>query len=250
MINRIICILILAALLTVVAVGIADSASFTYSSHRKEIKAGVLIFPNASGAYLTPAPAPYVFHVLNQRTDVKPQGWDFVNPVSPSRVSDEIRVRWSGVGGTAYNLGDQVNKDMGCYWEVKIDAGFKELSQFDVLYVGLGDSVLLGNYALGRHYREKLRKLVDAGGMLWVENCTTGGVTLGGFITPDLVFGNGSGGWAGAPNLVHPLVHRPYDLSWDELHKLGPIPMRWPAGVHISPEVGVWGTPPMVTCIS
>lgn len=128
-----------AAFLTAFAAGIAYSASFTYSGHRKEIKAGVLIFPGRP----TP-PAALVFYMLNQRPDINTQGWEFVNPLAPPGVS----------------------KNMAGYWEVKIDAGFADLSQFDVLYVDPTDEASIVNYRLFLTYREKLRKLGDAG-VLW-----------------------------------------------------------------------------------
>lgn len=216
MTDRTIRILVLAAFLTVIAVGIAQPASFTYSSYRKEIRAGVLIFPNASNEYLAPPTVPYLFHVLNHRMDLKPQGWEFVNPLAPSRVTGDIVARWNGAAGPDYTLGQAVTKDMGCYWEVKLSAGVAELSEFDILFIGLN-----GTYDLGRLEREKLRKLVDAGGVLWVENSSAGSPSLTNFITPDIIFGPGGTGWAGAPNRLHPLVHRPYDLAWDELSRLG-----------------------------
>src|SRR5215204_3845365 len=30
---------------------------------------------------------PYFFYVLNQRTDIKPDGWEFYNPAAPGAVS-------------------------------------------------------------------------------------------------------------------------------------------------------------------
>lgn len=211
--NRTIRILIIVALLTVFAAGLAHSASFTYSSQRKEIKAGVLIFPAADGKYTVRSAAPYVFHVLNERPDVKPKGWEFVNPLAPSTVSDDCALRWG------LSAGVPISKNMACYWEVRIDSGLTELSQFDILYIGLQAS-----RNLTREQREKLRKVADAGGLLWIENCSTGNIDLNNFVTPALLFRGGSGGWAGAPNRMHPLVHRPYDLSWDELSTLGTDP--------------------------
>lgn len=219
---RMIRILILAAVLTVVAAGIVQPASFTYSSHRKEIRAGVLILPDSPNdvVYSAPPRAPYLFHALNHRMDLKPQGWEFVNPLAPSRVTEDIVARWSSAGGPAYTLGHNVTKDMGCYWEVKLGAALADLAEFDVLFIGLDRS-----YLLGRLEREKLRKLVDAGGVLWVENNSPGlPPRLENFITPDIFFSAGGNGWAGAPNRVHPLVHRPYDLGWDELSRLGTDP--------------------------
>lgn len=215
--NRTLSFLILAILLTVFAAGFADCASFTYASQRKEIKAGVLIFPDAGGLYTVRPAAPYVFHVLNNRMDLKPQGWEFVNPLASSRVTGEIMARWAGAGGPPYAEGDGITKEMGCYWEVKIDAGVAELSQFDVLFVALS-----GTYDLGRLQREKLRKLVDSGGVLWIESAPGGVGGLRNFFTCDFAFSSGGGAaWAGAPNPMHPLARRPYTLSWDEMTKLG-----------------------------
>ncbi|MDH7482580.1 MAG: hypothetical protein QHH26_11500 [Armatimonadota bacterium] len=213
----IIAILVCIVLLT----SVVQAAGFVYSGSRKEIKAGVLIFKynNAGNIEYSRASDPYIFYVMDQRSELKPAGWEFVNPLAPSRVTPDIINRW----GSAYKAGDQVTKDMACYWEVKIDAPFSDLAKFDVLFMTCPSS---SNLLLKPRDIEKLRKMVDAGGVIWIED--RGGARFSdtnAFFIRDLDFGTGgSPGLADVPNPAHPLLTMPFTLSWEEVSNLGPGP--------------------------
>src|SRR4051794_13332973 len=45
--------------------------------------------PSALSTTLSPNPNPYVFYVLDQRTDVKPDGWSFYNPAAGIFVNND-----------------------------------------------------------------------------------------------------------------------------------------------------------------
>ena len=201
-----------------------EAASFTYSEQRKQIKAGVLVLSNESAVFVNP----YAFHIMNQRHDLMPSGWDFYNPLAPTHVTQGIVNRW----GAPYTQGQAVHKDMGCYWEVFLGTATPDdIAQFDVLLIpGRGDL----RFTLAE--RDKLRKFVDNGGVLWVDN--RGGARFNDrfndllddeyyhFFIEELQFGqfaNQVAGPVSVPNLAkaHSLLNRPFLLTATDVNKLG-----------------------------
>ena len=172
--------------------GYAQGASFTYNTESKTIRAGVI----APGASLA-------FYYMDQRLDLKPTGWNFINPIAASAPA----------GSTDYI------KSTAAYWAVNIaNLSFGELTQFDVLFLPL-TGAFPSNPDEKRMIREKLRKFVDAGGVLWIEN--DGGSLDDSFFLGRVSFGTGSAAQASAVNPAHPLVCRPHNLTWDDFNKLG-----------------------------
>jgi len=215
--NRFVSYLAGAVLCVFLAGGIAQAASFTYSEQRKQIKAGVVVLSNAplpSSTFVNP----YVFHIMNQRQDLKPSGWDFYNPLAPTHVTEGIVNRW----GAPYTLRQAVHKDMGCYWEVFVGlATPDDIAQFDVLLIP-GAGVL--EFTAGE--REKLRKFVDNGGVLWIDNYK-GGAQFNAaerrFFIRDLQFAGGVAGPVSVQDLAkaHSLLNRPFLLAWTDINRLG-----------------------------
>ena len=214
----------------------ARAASYVYGSRQRTVNAGVL-FTGTAGAPLTapanatppaaPDPSPYVFYLFNQRTDVKPFGWNVVNPQAPSIVSAATAQRW-----TAYSIGQSVTQDMAAYWEVPLsDTSSAQLQQYDVLYLPLGGTLLPAD-------NEKLRRFVDGGGQLWIESdphvtpAPPNPGTLGGLPA----FFNVSVATSGTTNgpalpgafstgfLRHPILSQPFLMSYDDLLGLGVTP--------------------------
>ena len=230
----------IAALLCLVAASVVQAASFTYSIQPKRIRAGVIIGSVAAG-YPENRPDPYVFYVMDSRQDLKPAGWQFYNPIASSHVTEDIYNRWKtsevappGSGWNrpyVYNMGQPITKNMGCYWEVPFGRGansppsVEELAQFDVL--------LLTGYGQRRFdawQKEKLRKFVDGGGVLWIESRNTyGQIRLdSSFFLPGLDFDpNTSIGNPQPPALaadtaqLHSLINRPFLLTWKDIQTLG-----------------------------
>lgn len=192
---------------------IAEARSFTYSGQRKEIKAGVLIFRRNDGSFVRPSDA-LVFYVMDQRSDLKPAGWEFVNPLAPSRVTAEIASRWGG----AYKEGDPVTKDMACYWEVRSDASYVDIAQFDVLFVKCPS---LSDLWVEPHDREKLRKMVDLGGTLWLEGGDPTADWSKIFFIQNFRFVPGRPSRPEVPSYTHPLLARPHELRWEDIANLG-----------------------------
>ncbi|MBC8142469.1 MAG: hypothetical protein H7Y38_13625, partial [Armatimonadetes bacterium] len=164
----------------------------TYSTSNRVYKVGMLMIDStADGGVdgiidgtISPAeavkgaenPDPHMFYIADSRTDLKPAGWTLENPLAPSTVTTDIFSRWSGPGGRdpahPFAVGQKVTKDMAPYWEVSLTKStLEELLQFDVLFIT--------NHRRTRFTQadsEKLRKMVDAGGVVWMDNC--GGMTI------------------------------------------------------------------------
>ena len=220
-----------AALLTAIIVP-ARADVFSYAAQRRQIKACVLVMNTASGAGVNSTPqnaAPYVFYAMDRRTDVKPGGWEFLNPLAPAILTQTIRQRWLDRGSAGditlnsaqFRLNAPITKNLGAYWEVNLDdVSIDDLQQFDVVYLGFNRDV---NFTPDQ--REKLRRLADSGGTIWLEDL--GDLSIGNN-TPVNQFPIGltfSGAPAGAGRVLinprHPLVSSPYTLSAIEATRLG-----------------------------
>lgn len=230
--------LILFVLLLLQGSMVSAQVATTYSSNKRTLKAGILLLDSTDiGDGRGPEnPDPYIFYIADSRNDIKPQNWEFINPLSPKIVSNDVYQRWlarTGGAGPQYQVGQQVTKEMACYWEVSLtDTPLQDLLQFDLLFIT--------NHRVMRFSaadREKLRKLVDAGGILWIEDCggmriesgTGGGDPPGPFLLDQLQFNGGrpdSPSATGVPGPVinvpnHPVLTTPYPLSQAEIANLG-----------------------------
>ena len=164
------------------------AAAYTYDTRQRTVNAGVLTVAGSVD------PAPYIFYVFDQRADIKPVGWTFVNPIASTTVTPPIKSRWG------YAANATLTPSMAGYWEVPLrDTSSDQLQQFDVLYLpatGIGFTP---------SDNEKLRRFVDGGGQLIVEYANTGG-------TPALFAGLN---WttASAPALTPPAAGTAFDLE-------------------------------------
>ncbi|MBC8134640.1 MAG: DUF4159 domain-containing protein, partial [Fibrella sp.] len=217
----------------------AKAEAVTYSTSKRTYRVGILLIDSTADADLngsiSPAeaalgpenPDPHLFYIADQRTDLKPSGWELDNPLAPSTVTTSVFTRWSAPGGRdpghPYAVGQKVTKDMAAYWEVSLTkATESELLQFDVLFITNHREV-----RMSPQDREKLRKVVDAGGVVWLDDC--GGMRFrpeGRFFLEELQFrGTASGlGAGGGPALyqpTHPLLNSPYTMSYNDILTLG-----------------------------
>ena len=176
-------------------------------------------------------PNPYVFYILNQRNDLKPLGWNIVNPLAPATVTPSILNRWAArTGVSAYTLYQHITPDMAPYWEVSLSGqtNLDALLQFDVLLLNLHNHTV----SLTSAEAEMLRRFVDGGGQLWVENSGGGEVVDPLFL--DFQFNNGAASGAAllpvalnTPTLQrHPIIDAPYQLQQKELNSLGVDPVQ------------------------
>jgi len=229
--------------LTAAALGLAPlaarAASYTYGSQQRTVNAGVLVVGTASSPVQsnppavtdTPDPAPYVFETLNLRADVKPFGWNIINPRAPSGVSGATQTRWP-----AYSLGQSVTPTMAAYWEVPLrDTAADQLRQYDVLYLdataptfSAPGVVATPGVTLTPADNAKLRRFVDGGGQLWVEYRGSGGTGLNALFTGTQWTG-GTAGTVGAYTLPTdgmgilrtPLVSQPFLFSAQDFSNFG-----------------------------
>ncbi|MDR3690288.1 MAG: hypothetical protein P4L46_12980 [Fimbriimonas sp.] len=151
-------------------VGLAASALAgpqAYSQRAQTIRAGIVILASAKTSVTAPpqSAAPYALYNLDANTSVKPAGWSFVNPYAPSRVTSDIYARWSAIDSSTPNIGTPITKRNAPYWEVF-------LSNLTDDSIGNYDLLLVNPYAfasLNPTERERLRRFVDQGGILWID---------------------------------------------------------------------------------
>lgn len=212
-----------------------------YQGTRHQINACVLVSSASSVFGHGPVnPAPYVFYALDRRTDLKPAGYSFVNPLAPSTITNDIYKRWQirqgGSGDPAFNpgstqyqsfqVGAPLTRNIGAYWEVNLDnVTAEQLKAFDIVYMPLSWGRELSNAGSATNVfftpdeREKLRQYADSGGTLWLEN---DGVSTGGTINFVLNMKAAAGSApAGLYNTLHPLVSSPYTITPGEVPFIG-----------------------------
>lgn len=210
----------------------ARAASYTYGTQQRTVNAGVLVVGAASDTVsAAPDSVPYVFETLNLRADIKPFGWNIINPRAPGTVTGAIQTRWNGftvlappAPGSrvpAYSLGQAVDPTMAAYWEVPLrDTAADQLRQYDILYVdATGVKFTPADNA-------KLRRFVDGGGQLWVEYRNTGGTGNSGLFTGTQWTAGAAGALLGLPAdgsvfLRHPLLSQPFLFSAQDFANFG-----------------------------
>lgn len=189
--------------------------------------------PDAISILRSPNPYPYVFYVLDQRSDLKPDGWRFQNPAAPGYVTTAQATRWGLVAGTP------LKSSMGAYWETTLSsANYERLSQMDVIYLPIsrnnGSSALVTNFT--EDQRRVLARLADAGVAIWVDwalPLATAPEMLGGidgsgvsknpfFTNLDFATTNSSGGSVSTGSL-HPLLTSHFFISSTDAPQIGSL---------------------------
>ncbi|MCS7300943.1 MAG: hypothetical protein NZ556_05245, partial [Fimbriimonadales bacterium] len=164
-----------------------------YEPRTVTINAGVIAFSQNDTAVRDV----YTFYAMDRRTDLKPLGLVFRNPLAPSRDAD----------------GDPITRNEARYWLVDLsritDA---QLARYQILL--LSRTNLNG---MDDRIRERLRRFVDSGGMLWVEMPPT----ASGELWFPRVSLSSVAGTVNIVNLNHPLLRGYYTLSPSEVASLG-----------------------------
>lgn len=197
----------------------ADAGAYFYAGKRKKVYCGIvgLARTNAGGTSYLNQPAidaattdrvvqmdgsvqcVSLFAKLDAMNNMKPSGWTFENPLAATH--------------NKYNLN---------YWVVPIKSA-RDLSRMNVLYFPGSGSIKLTN-----EERENLRRFVDGGGVLWVDNAG-GALPLtfdddGPFFINQLSFsitGISPTDTDGPVSRHHPLLCSPYWLTDVEIMNLG-----------------------------
>ena len=62
------------AVLWAASAPVCQARGYTYITTQRTVNAGIINISNSN--------VPYIFYVFNQRSDIKPFGWNVVNPIS------------------------------------------------------------------------------------------------------------------------------------------------------------------------
>ncbi|MEZ0327686.1 MAG: hypothetical protein ACAH95_17455 [Fimbriimonas sp.] len=159
------------------AIAIAPLAvAQTQAKRSQGIRAGVVIIDSANaGGRPARSAAPHAWFMLNSDRWVKPASWNIYNPNAPSTLANVAPLpdgrlrgwqRWNAIDPTFTPPVDTpLTKRHAAYWEVFLsDTSDAAMSQYDVL-------LLNPKYfaSLNPLEREKLRRFVDRGGLLWID---------------------------------------------------------------------------------
>ena len=217
----------------------AAADAHNYATTRRQVRAAVIVSSalnvQVNNKNLAENPDPHLFYILDSRTDLKPLGMEFVNPLAPPVVTNTIYQRWQDrvrttdpafVAGTPesniFRVGAPVTKNMGAYWELNVDsASDDDLKQYDVLFLHSHRNKAIFPPEL----KEKLRKFVEAGGTLWVENC--GNMTFDPQnpflydVSMQADYNGSADATAVIANASHPLLSYPYALTSLDVQNLG-----------------------------
>lgn len=227
---------------------------FNYAGDRRQIKACVLVSNAAANATGKENAVPHVFYILERRSDLKPNGWEFVNPLAPGNITADIYNRWKqrGNGGdpafingtpqsVVFGVGAPLTKNIGAYWEVDLDKVSAEtLKQYDIILMAYHSA----NISFSADERAKLQSYVDSGGTLWYEELGGSRITGGEFIV-DVVFNGNFAGAAGKSIVAprHPLVTYPYAMNFLDAQNVGlaagpnPTPHFATGGGYVAPYI-------------
>lgn len=207
-------------LATVVGLALAAAtASFaqtlSYAQSTVEIKAGVLLIRSQRVGNQLWNPVPHHWGQLDQDRSIKPASWSFVNPLGQSSFTDTMRLRWivNPSVGSLPALGQGLSKKSASYWEVPLaESSDAQLGQFDVLSLTVSS-----NMTLSPDEREKLRRFVDGGGVLWIDLLNEGALVIDEFNGTPYPFGGTTNNAAVQANLYHPLLTFPNAMTLDEV---------------------------------
>lgn len=128
--------------------------------------AGATADPDAAVLPRSPNPNPFLFWVLDQRKDLKPDGWEISNPAAPAFTTAAHSLRYGVPQGTP------LRQDMAPYWELPLKPeNYDRLAQMDVIYIPIGRAALGQPVAtfFMEEQRQLMARLADAGVTLWVD---------------------------------------------------------------------------------
>ncbi len=215
--------------LAALAVSPALAGPETFSTRQQTIRAGIVVLASDfSGGTPPSSAAPHAWFNLDSASRIKPGGWNIANPFAPSFLSGANATRWQQINAAAGSTqpapaaGEQVTKSKAAYWEVFLSSTTDtQLANYDVLLVAPRFFVSLNSTE-----RDKLRKFVDHGGVLWIDT----GVITAGIDTPNnfplaFLLGNGSIG-GDASFGTQPLLTRPFRLNPRDIRLLNQQPFN------------------------
>jgi len=132
----------------------------SYAQVTNDLRVGVVIIDSSNFLGQPVNYTPYVWYNVDADAAVKPAGWNLYNPAGTTQVTAAVQNRWPGLP-----MGASLGKPNAAYWEVPIgEASDTQLAQYDALELSA-----YGVTSLTSLERDKLRKFVDSGGVLWID---------------------------------------------------------------------------------
>lgn len=139
-----------------------------YASRNVDIRAAYLHLrgdhlPIAAQQSLT---APFVWFNLDSNRALKPAGWNFYNPLAAGWLDPSETAFFGSLYANTPAAQTAINKRSVRYWWLNVaDMSDDDFSQLDVALL----QVTTPNLVVNPSDREKLRRFVDKGGVLWVD---------------------------------------------------------------------------------
>jgi hypothetical protein len=201
-----------------VVAGSAAAQPLNYAGDTVEVRVGVLLTDSqrAANGFQTNA-APHVWYALDRDVTVKPARWSFVNPGAPSILSAATRQRWASFDAGTPLAGAAVSKSSAPYWEVELNAlDDRSIARYDVLSLTVDRNL---SFTAGE--RERLRRFIDQGGVLWVDLVNTIGLTYDEANPLPLPFEVGTSNLDVDGDFFHPLLRSPNALTLSDLNSMG-----------------------------
>ncbi len=214
-------------LLSIICLAVAAANAVAQQGHafrKVDIRAAYL---HLKGDHLPVLPAntsqtaPFVWFNLDSNTNVKPAGWNFYNPLAPGWLDASERPFFLAQYPSTPAATSPVNKRTVRYWWLNVaDLTDENFAQLDVAVL----QVTTPNLTVSPSDREKLRRFVDKGGVLWIDytygymNQTEGGpISFRTFVPP-------LAGTVSQADYKSPLVRYPIGLTPNEVGVLAKGP--------------------------
>ena len=196
-----------------------------YAVRTTPVNVGVLVIESqrtARGASGQPLNlTPHVWGQLDQDRAIRPAGWNLQNPHAATQMTQAMNARWATLqafNGSANALppvGSRLTKRHAGYWEVFLNTvGEDTLDSYNVLALTVSQRM-----AMNPLEREKLRKFVDQGGILWVD-LLDGAAPSDLFNPGPLPFSIGTASGPLFSDRTHPLLSRPFEITPEDLFVL------------------------------
>ncbi|HLO98870.1 MAG TPA: hypothetical protein VK171_09780 [Fimbriimonas sp.] len=158
----------LLSLTSITLLAAISSAQQGYALRKTDIRAAYL---HLAGDHLstgagTSLTAPHVWYNLDSNAPLKPAGWNFTNPLAPGWLDDSEVAFFSSRYGDTPSAQTRLSKRDTRYWWVNVaNLSDDDFAQLDVALL----QVTTPNLTVSPSDREKLRRFVDKGGVLWID---------------------------------------------------------------------------------
>lgn len=191
---------------------LALAGPVNYAGKSQAVNVGVLLVDSQLRAGEVYSPTPHVWGNLDRDRGIRPAAWTFVNPRAQTTLTNTIRDRWLNLNPTGVpDLGSRLSKRTAAYWEVRLsDISADSLADFDALLLSVD-----GTLSLSTIEREKLRRFIDGGGLLWVD--VLNGNNIDPTNTLPVPFLMDPGGGQLYAEISHPLLSSPNRVGINEI---------------------------------